>query len=67
MREIIYSKSYEFCYKLANDTNWISVSQATAKCTIHGLESGGKYDFRVAYVGKKTTKVYSDVLSIFIL
>lgn len=67
MREIIYSKSYEFCYKLASDSNWISFSQASAKCTIQGLESGGKYDFRVAYVGKTPTKVYSNVLSTFIL
>lgn len=59
--------AYEFCYRLADTDTWVFISQATPKCTLRGLISGQKYDFKVAYIGKKPLKIYSDILSTFIL
>lgn len=61
------AKSYEFCYRANNTDQWISFTQSSAKCTLRGLTSGEKYDFKVAYVGKTPNKIYSTVLSTFIL
>lgn len=60
-------KSYEFCYKLNKDTQWVSATQASAKCSLRGLTSGEKYDFKVAYITKTPNKIYSSILSTFIL
>jgi hypothetical protein len=61
------AKSYQYEYRKKTENTWQSIVNTKAYITIYQLESGVEYEFRVAGVGAVTTRVYSDIISSFIL
>ena len=62
--------SYQYEYTDAPVTatsNWTVTVNTAAAVTIHHLQSGKEYAFRVAGVGSDPARVYSDVITSFVL
>lgn len=60
--------SYLFEYRLANTQNpWQIEITTKSSLKIIGLQSGEEYEFRVAGVGTDPDRVYSDIISSFII
>ena len=61
------AKSYQYEYRKKGDSGWIIVADTKHMLTLTTLESGVGYEFRVTGIGANTQRVYSDILSSFIL
>lgn len=62
-----YSYQFEYTETPVTDTSvWIIVSNTAASLFVTGLTSGKEYAFRVTGIGSNTTRVYSDVISVFV-
>ena len=67
LRAIPGAESYQFEYRLAEDSQWTIEVHTASNILITGLESGKEYMFRVAAIGAASERVYSDELSSYIL
>ncbi len=60
--------SYQYEYRLANgDRVWFIETATKSNLKIKGLQSGQKYEFRVAGIGAHPDRIYSDIISTFVL
>ena len=67
IRTIRGAKSYQYEYRKKGDTLWeISVHTKTM-LLIPNLQSGQQYEFRVTAIGTATQRVYSDIISSYVL
>ncbi len=67
--ETIYgADSYQYEYRLANvESTWSIETFTKASLKLKGLQSGQKYEFRVAGIGAHPDRVYSDTISTFVI
>jgi hypothetical protein len=64
------AKTYRFEYKLSanvTDNRWMDVVHPQSSAVISDLISGQEYLFRAVAIGSNPTRVYSDVISSFVL
>ncbi len=67
LKAIYGAKSYQYEYRKTNEEQWTVLVQTRSNTLITGLQSGQQYQFRVAGIGTAPERVYSDVLSSFVL
>lgn len=67
LKAIYGAKSYRFEYRKKTEESWEVTVSTKSGLLLTGLESGVAYEFRVAGVGTNTQRIYSDILSSFIL
>jgi len=61
------ANGYQYEYRKKGTEVWSIFMDTKSKVNINGLQSGEQYEFRVAGVGTVAQRIYSDVLSSFIL
>jgi hypothetical protein len=61
------ANTYQWEWQEDGTAGWESKSTTASRTTIAGLTSGKKYNFRVVPIGADPTKVYSAIVSTFIL
>lgn len=59
--------SYAFEYRKKGAEAWEKLLSTKSSVVLDGLESGQCYEFRVAYVGSHPSRIYSDVISSYVL
>lgn len=67
LKTIHGAKSYQYEYRKKTDLAWSVMVYTKTSLLLTELESGQQYEFRVAAVGTVMQRVYSDVLSSYIL
>jgi hypothetical protein len=67
LKSIHGAKSYQFEYRKKTDAAWIILVHTKTSLLLSDLESGQLYEFRVAGIGTALQRVYSDVLSSYVL
>jgi len=67
LNPIAGADSYQYEYRLAEDTQWTISVHTKSNILLTGLQSGKEYLFRVAGVGAAPERVYSDVLQSYVM
>lgn len=67
LKAIKGANSYRYEYKLVEEEKWTAKVHTKSTLELDGLISGKKYQFRVAGVGTEEKRVYSDIISSFVL
>lgn len=67
LKTIYGAKSYQYEYRKKGDTIWQVQLETKPTVLLTGLTSGTEYEFRVTAIGSNSQRIYSDVLSSFIL
>lgn len=58
--------AYLFEYRKVGDVNWTQVISTKSSLLCMGLESGVRYEVRVAYLTTNPKRVYSDVIEFYV-
>lgn len=61
-----------YCYEfspapVSEESKWDNHLSSSGSIVVNGLKSGQQYAFRVSAIGKQPTRVYSDIVTSFIL
>lgn len=67
LKAIKGAKSYQYEYRRRGTDGWIIKVHTKVTLLLTELESGVQYEFRVTAIGTAPQRVYSDVLSSFVL
>lgn len=61
------ARMYQFEYRMKGMEEWQQVMSSKASCVIEGLEQFAEYEFRVSYLGRDPSLVYSEVVSSYVV
>lgn len=67
LKTIQGAKSYQYEYRKKGEKAWEVIVFTKATLLLTELESGQQYEFRVAAIGTVLQRIYSDVLSSYVL
>ena len=67
LKAIYGAKTYQYEYRRKGDETWTVQTHTKPILLLTDLESGTAYEFRVTGVGSNPQRVYSDVLSSYVL
>lgn len=67
LKSIRGAKTYQYEYRKKGDTIWSIIVFTKSMVLLTDLESGEQYEFRVTAVGAAAQRVYSDVISSYVL
>ena len=67
VKTIYGANGYQYEYRKKGEVEWNFLMDTKSKVLLTGLESGVQYEFRVTGMGTVAQRVYSDIVSSFIL
>lgn len=67
LKRIYGAKTYQYEYRKKGETIWLVQTHTKSDLIINQLTSGEAYEFRVAGIGTKVERVYSDIITSFVL
>lgn len=67
LKTIYGAKTYQYEYRPKGEEKWLVQAETKPTLLLTNLESGIEYEFRVTGIGSNPQRIYSDVISSFVL